>query len=169
MKPTDYFGKSSTIINAQIVQLSRFMVTKEEFGDRVTEVTGAVETVISQLQLMQTSAEQIELVEKVEDDKKTESEEANKEEPEPTGMLCGTYEKEPVDDLPIEQTPEEPTTDAMETKVALEQVIRGFLELCSNSKGAVNDFGNLLIADDPMLNAEALDNIRTRFIAYMGA
>lgn len=167
MKPTNFIGKSSTVINAQIVTLSRFMVTEEEFGDRMPEVISAVELVISQLQLIQTQAEQMEYVDKVEADKKAEleKEEANKEEPEPTGMLCGTYKKEPVDDIPIEQTLEESQEET--ATCGNYQDIKGFLEWASLNQDALEDFEYLLVSCDPMHDAESLGNIRRKFECYV--
>jgi len=164
MKPTDFIGKSSTVVNAQIVSLSRFMVTKEEFGDRMSEVNTVVELVISQLELIRTQAEQMEYIDKVEADKKAELEKVElpveDSEPEPSGMLCGTYEKEPVDDVPIEQTEDAPILNSHVSN------IKGFLEWSSSDRDSIEDFGHLLISDDPNHNAEALDSIRENFKTY---
>lgn len=110
LTPTELFGKSSTKINAEIVTLSRFMVTEEEFGDRMSEVNTALDAVVSQLELMKTSAEQIEYVEKVEDDKELEEQKENARqvvEPDEEPTKETETSEGVVDDVPIEQTPEE--------------------------------------------------------------
>jgi len=112
-KSIGFIGKSSEVVNAEILLLSRLKVSESAFGDRVSEATTAVEVVISQLNLIHTQAEQMEYIDKVKADEQSEfekrealvqdSQDADSEEDKkPEGV---------VDDLPIEQTPEESTDE----------------------------------------------------------
>lgn len=191
--PAEFGEKSSTQINAEIVTLSRLMITKEEFGGRSSEVNTALDVVVSQLEALKTNAEKIEDVEKSENEQRANNlETANrstrqamkiKEESLNPALECAQQtrkaveeikeeesQKDVVDDIPIEQTPEKTLNNEIkkqDAKNALKEVIKGFLEFSATSESAVNDFGNLLCVDDPTLNAEALENIRNNFSLYM--
>lgn len=118
MQPTEFFGKSSTTIDAQIVTLSRFMITEEEYGDRCGEVHTALDLVVSQLEMASESAKRIEYVEKVEAEKEAARQVVIPDAEESEGLSASSTACDDqfisetgktVDDIPIEQTPEEST------------------------------------------------------------
>lgn len=165
--PTKFSDQSSTIINAEIVSLSRFMVTEEEFGNRVSEVTAAVEVAISQLDSLRTNAEQIEHVDKVEAAKEPEVDE---------NAEIGKEERQLINEASegIDSLKEHPLKLAINKKQqevnagpVTSEHLKGFLEWCSNDKSTITDFGYLLVDNDPMNNAQALDNIRQKFAEYL--
>lgn len=191
---SEYFSKTSTEINDKLIGLNNFFPKQEQWGDRCDEVQIAVDLVITQLKELSTSKKMMEDI----DAKKLEEEAKVKETQEQqvkdavitgVGIVVGEgknipakdfyRESDPVDDIPIEVSPENQTNkewlgDYNQTespiKSAQEDIrvdIKGFLEWCSNDESVLDDFGYLLISNDPQLEAEALGNIKAKYSVCM--
>jgi len=156
----DEAAKAKTVdeIEQYVCFIEHCSIDKELFGDRFGE------------------AEDIYLVNydgihKCLEKLKAEADEKAKEESQPEEMVVrketlqepiteNFLPDETVDDIPIEQTPED-KPDIL--------AVKGFLEWAVCIEDVLNDFGHLLLTDDPQHNAEALDNIRTNFNNYISA
>jgi len=70
MIPTEFFGKSSEDIKAKLDALEGYEVTEDVFPERVEEVKGVLEMVVTQLKTMHEQQQSVEAAQKVIDDQK---------------------------------------------------------------------------------------------------
>ena len=184
---SEYFSKTSTEIDDKLIGLNDFSPKEEQWGDRCDEVQAAVDLIITQLKELSISKKMMEDI----DAKKLEEDEIQKEiveeakaklekvespaevvERELSGMLYSTDEKEPVDDIPIEISPENQTNeewvkDYSEPVVEYSETVKGFLEWSTTKENMLHAFWELLESDNPEVNDLAYPKIKNGFAFYI--